>query len=458
MTLPEKLFLNAFTGEVDQGSNLDLQAGRWIGKEISGLQGPLRPEDLPDLSVWEDPKVGWGIILPEEMALRDAPEPIQRLVKHRGVDGANAPVFKYLKSLPKTKIRRCFDDGQCQDPDLIASPIGIDRGAIPQYLLVYADPKSIPWEFQYIASATRFVGRLNLQDEPLNHYVTALINEWDGSDLHTDRTVTWAVDHGSTDITHLMRRVVAYKLHKRFSSDPEIAAGAKFIDGKQQAATCADLITALLASNPGLVITSSHGMTGPLNDIPKMRAQLGLPVDSNHAALDCKQLLQQWSPNGAIWYAHACCSAGGDEKTSYDGLVAAGSFADQVLKGVSNVGACVSPLPTALLGAPRPLRAFIGHVEPTFDWTIQDRVTGQIRTNALISSLYNRLYQPMPVGRALQPCHEQGPKLDSVHKRIKKEFNDGTDRLEEALTCQLIAQDLESLVILGDPTAALPSL
>ena len=198
-------------------------------------------------------------------------------------------------------------------------------------------------------------------------------------------------------------------------------------------------------------------MTGPRNNIPIMAAQLGLPVDSNHAVLDYGKLLQRWSPNGAIWYAHACCSAGGDRQTRYDGLVAAGSYADQVLKGVAKVGACVSPLPRALLGAPSPLRAFIGHVEPTFDWTIQDRHTGQVRTNALIESLYSRLYQPMPLGRALEPCHEQGPKLDSVHKRIKKDFNAGIDRLEEALECRLIAQDLESLVILGDPTVALPT-
>lgn len=63
----------------------------------------------------------------------------------------------------------------------------------------------------------------------------------------------------------------------------------------------------------------------------------------------------------------------------------------------------------------------------------------------------------MPLGGGLVPCHEQGPKLDSVHKRIKKNFNHGIDRLEEALACQLIAQDFETLVILGDATVMLPT-
>jgi hypothetical protein len=455
--LPKKLFINAFTGDADGGSALHSQAECWIGREIGGIQGSLRPEELPDLSRWDDSAVGWGIVLPEHMELANSPVPIQKLVKHRGVNGGNAPVFHYVESLPRSKIRRVFDDASCQDPDLIASPIGIGAGAIPQYLLIYGSPQTIPWEFQYIASANRFVGRLDLEGDALENYVTALIDDWNGAAIRTNRTVTWAVDHGEGDITHLMRRVIAYKMHKRFSEDNDIGDGAVFLDGRQNAVTCGGLIAALAEHKPGMITTSSHGMTGPLGDVSVMAAQLGLPVDAKHDVLDFGKLLQKWSPNGAIWYAHACCSAGADKVSKYNGLVAAGSYANQVLKGVEKVGSCVSPLPRALLGAPSPLRAFIGHVEPTFDWTMRDRHTGQIRTNALIESFYNRLYQPMPLGRALEPCHEQGPKLDSVHKRIKKDFNRGIDRLEEALECQLIAQDLESLVILGDPTVVLPT-
>lgn len=466
MALPNRLFLNAYIGEPDPGSELHPKVKRWVGKKISGLQGSLRPAELPDLSKWYDPKVGWGIVLPDNPALSpqekataiDAPEAIQRLLEARSRDGEKAPIYRYLPTLPKTKIRRYFEDGTPQDPDLVVSPIGIKPGAIPQYLLIYAPPSSIPWEFQYIAAGSRFVGRLDLTGGPLENYVSALIGDWENTESLVNRTVTWAVDHGEGDITHLMRRVVAYKLHKAFSGDRDIAAGALFLDGIAQAVTCEDLIGALEQNCPGLIITSSHGMTGPLDDIPRMAAQLGLPVDAHHTTLKPEKLLQRWSPDGAIWYAHACCSAGADAKTSYEGLITENSYADQVLKGVAKAGPCTSPLPRALLGAPKPLRAFIGHVEPTFDWTIRDRDTGQIRTGALVTALYQRLYQPMPIGHAFEPCHEQGPQLDAIHKRILRDNNQGIDRLEEGLMCQLIAQDLESLVILGDPTVALPPL
>ena len=52
-------------------------------------------------------------------------------------------------------------------------------------------------------------------------------------------------------------------------------------------------------------------------------------------------------------------------------------------------GAFTTPLPRALLGATRPLRAFVGHVEPTFDWTLRQRQTGEHLTFPLeVSSMF----------------------------------------------------------------------
>src|SRR5207302_1988162 len=126
-----------------------------------------------------------------------------------------------------------------------------------------------------------------------------------------------------------------------------------------------------------LIVTTSHGQTGPLADAVAMKSKLGLPVDQDFQPLDPDQLLATWEPDGAIWYAHACCSAGSNAISLYGCqdtginnipicLVEAGSPVDRVLKGVAGLGSLVAPLPRALLGAKKPLRAFIGHVEPTF--------------------------------------------------------------------------------------------
>ena len=70
----------------------------------------------------------------------------------------------------------------------------------------------------------------------------------------------------------------------------------------------------------------------------------------------------------------------------------------------SELGPVVAPLPQALLGAPRPLRAFIGHVEPTFDRTWYDENNGQRLAEALVQAFYQHLYQPQsePIGWGLR--------------------------------------------------------
>jgi hypothetical protein len=252
-----------------------------------------------------------------------------------------------------------------------------------------------------------------------------------------------------------MRAVVAKKLVTSLQANPNIGTNAMFLDGGAAAVTGADLIAALAATTPALVVSSSHGMTGPLKDVPLMRAQLGVPVDAGQNLLDVAALLARWSPHGAVWYSHACCSAGGDEATSFDGLVAPGSFAEQVVQGVAACGAITAPLPRALLGAPKPLRAFIGHVEPTFDWTLRDQATGQVLTSPLIDALHTRLYNLMPVGYAFEDLYAKAAQLELLHTQAKKAFNGGADTLAEALACRLLAQDIESLVILGDPAEVL---
>jgi hypothetical protein len=61
-------------------------------------------------------------------------------------------------------------------------------------------------------------------------------------------------------------------------------------------------------------------------------------------------------PDGAIWFAQACCSAGSDSPTNYAGLFESGTLLDQTLTGIAKVGADIAPLPRALLDAAQLLR------------------------------------------------------------------------------------------------------
>ena len=139
-----------------------------------------------------------------------------------------------------------------------------------------------------------------------------------------------------------------------------------------------------------------------------LHAQDRIFVDQYGAPLDPAALLAKWQPDGAIWYAHACCSAGSDDATQYADLVGDGPVKD-VLLGVASLGATVAPLPTALLGAERPLRAFVGHVEPTFDWTLRHPESKEPLTHALRTALYDGMHRarPDPVGMAFGPVFDQ---------------------------------------------------
>jgi hypothetical protein len=464
LTLPAELRANAWTGDAaDAVARLAGDAAKWaLGPKGDSLPKLLAPEPTADPRDWRDPRVGWGLVLPDDDTLPDdvkargddAPEPLRALLAAR----PGSPVLRYRAGQRFTQLRRYYVDRSAQDVGLSASARGIGDGALPRFLLMYGGPDVIPWTFQYIANQAAAVGRLTLIGPALERYVDALINDWAGSGLQVAHTVVWAVDHGADDISSLMRRTIAVPLQRMLTADPEIGAAAVYLDGAEGEATAGALCSALADNRPGLVVTTSHGKTGPLADKVTMLADLGLPVDGEFSTLTTGNILGAWQPDGAVWYAHACCSAGSDDATIFRGLLDPGSRVDQLLEGIASLGAHVAPLPEALLGAEKPLRAFVGHVEPTFDWTIKNPQTGQPLTTSIVEALYARLFQPDPLGFALREPYSHVGELYTERDAAYRAFDEGEDTEAVALAAQLAARDRQSMVVLGDPTVMLPPL
>jgi hypothetical protein len=421
----------------------------------------MRPPSENDAD-WADEAVGWGLILPEgegysadQLARADdAPEPIRQLVAARH--------GKVLRYRPGAKLKDWILRDYAGGGDRLnaASPVGTGPNDVPKYLLIYATPAEVPWHIQFALNPVRFVGRLDLTGEALENYVRALLESWKDAASCYASPVVWAVDHGAGDITALMRDTFAQPVYQALAADDEMSS-ASFIDGKDQPATLAALGDALTANRPSLIVTSSHGMTGPLSDLDAMRARLGLPVDQDRNALSPAALLKNWQPDGAIWYAQACCSAGSDCPTNYAGLFETGSLLDQTLTGIAKVGAGIAPLPRALLGAPKPLRAFIGHVEPTFNWTLSFPDNAQSLTGDLKSALYRRLCRGQPVGMAMSVYYPPIAALLQQYIRSRQDYDvtDGPDAesaVRMLVYSRVTAHDRASTVILGDPTAAIP--
>jgi len=462
MNWPDQLQVNAWVDPQNANRSPvsgELQSGL-LALGFAARASLLWPEREADQRDWSHPSVGWGLVLADDDAVSakeratgaDAPEALKGLLAAR----AGAPVLRYRKDRRVGTIRRYYADGAAQDLNIAATRFGTGRAELPRYLLIYGTPAVIPWMFQFELHSKCFAGRLDLQGDALQHYVDALLSEWRDGGSRLDRTLTWAVDLGPGDITNLMLHAVAKPLHQEFLGDTNLKAHAQFLDGSKGQATAAALIEAIAENKPSLIATTSHGRTGPLDDVNGMRANLGILVDGDSRNLDGNALLAAGAPAGAIWYAHACCSAGADAETRFGNLVPANTPVARILNGVAACGAMVSPFPRAVLGAKQPLRAFIGHVEPTFDWSIRSRWTEQFLTSAIIKTLYKCLYRGQPVGMALDACRQVSNSLLASFQIAKDELSSGADTLGDILALQLMAYDWRALVLLGDPTVKLP--
>jgi hypothetical protein len=453
--------VDAYTGETAVTGKFAADYGTWALAEPTYGRPRMRP-DPPDPANWKHPDIGWGLILPERARLtpaqlataNDAPEPIRELVAAR-----NGKVLRYRAgtTFANWTLRDYAGGG-----DLLtaASPIGTGPQELPKFLLIYATPQDIPWHIQYGLNPVRSVGRIDLVGDGLVNYVTALTDEWSTAATKYSSPVVWAVDHGGGDITTLMRNSVAAPIYNALTGDEEITS-ATFVDGSAQLATATALTNALAANRPSVVITSSHGMTGPLGDVDAMRGRLGLLVDQLHQVVEPDELLAHWQPDGAIWFAQACCSAGADSPTAYDGLFDTGSVLARVLNGVAQAGAMTSPLSRALLGAAKPLRAFIGHVEPTFNWTLSFPPNRQVLTSDLVAALYARLCVGQPVGLAMSGYYPTIGSLLQQYLMARRTYEGkigaaAKPSLDMLVYSRVTAHDRASTVILGDPTVAIP--
>jgi hypothetical protein len=419
-----------------------------LSRHFQGSLTTLAPQLPVSLADPFHPDVGWGLIVEE--GLDPIPAPLKKLLAAR-----KANVYYYRPGWEHafTLLR---DTKHAKDLSIASSPRGTDAGCLPFYLMIYGTPDRIPWDLQFVLGGNRCVGRLPLEGDHLANYVDALLDDFKASPSDAYSSVTWAVDLGSADITHLLRNQIASRVDAAIATDKEMTR--TFVDGAcpNESATANKLLLALAKYRPGLILTTSHGMTGPSNDAEQMRRMLGVPVDQDGAPLEAEELLNEWNPGGAVWYCHACCSAGSTTPSSFANLFSETSELRRVLKSVEALGPTVAQFPQKLLGAKSPLRAFVGHVEPTFDWTIRSPLNKQSLTGALVAAIYPNLFQTTPrtpVGLAFRDWSATQAPLFIAWDRAQLHYDGSPAVVEDLLRYQLAMRDIQSTVILGDPAA-----
>lgn len=461
MTIPEAVRINAWTGEAAASGNLREGAEKWGARRgLPHGQAALPFNPPEDAKQWCRPEVGYGVLLPDsddphlsaaaKAAGQDAPAPVRAILAAR----PGTVVLRWRPELGDRFLRRYFPDGTSQDPTIGLSKFGTGKGLLPRYVTIIDGPDAIPWSVQYALGSRHAVGRIPLTGDALGNYVEALLSDWAGVNVDERSALLWTVDHGGGDITTDMRMVIADPLAAALTPPPLTA----FEHITDEHATGADLTNQLTARRPGLVVTSSHGRTGPLDDAAVMRATLGLPVDVAHTPVELGDL-DAAMPAGSVWYAHACCSAGGDSRSHYTGLLQEGTSAFGTVTAVASLGAATAPASLRLLGRQQPVRAVLGHVEPTFDWTLRVAETGQGLGDHLVAALTSNLYSGSPLGLAFADYRAGVGELHNQWAEAHDKLADGDASVRPLLTrLRLTALDRQSLVLLGDPTVTLPAI
>ena len=454
--------INAWAGDSAPAETLSLAHASAIEvdatPEYRPRDGHLAPSELADPRHWLDPRIGWGLVLEDKDDLpdtvrvdgSDAPRPLQKLLAHR-----KGVVLRWRQDgRSGCYLRRYYVDAEPEYLGIEGAARGVGKSQVPMYLVLGAGPSVLPWRLQYALNRNLYVGRLDPGMVGLDRYVDAAVTDWRrmGSfDPHAP--LIWSVNHGHPDITYTMQKHIAAKLWNKWDRDEDFYKRLQLIDDD---ATTDRLLESLHDRKPNLVVTTSHGVTGPLEAIHRGARGPGELVDARHRPLTTHALTSAWSPRGAIWYAHACCAAGTDQRSQYTAYFPQDGAIGSTLRDMESLGSRVSPLPEALLGATAPLRAFVGHVEPTFDWTLMDPLSKGSMASGLVFGLYDKLFQKgATIGWALDRVfHEAGRYFGSLHDSL--ELAEAGMRDDQAiLYYRLAGLDRQSLVILGDPAVSL---
>jgi hypothetical protein len=107
------------------------------------------------------------------------------------------------------------------------------------------------------------------------------------------------------------------------------------------------------------------------------------------------------------------------------------------------------------------LRAFIGHVEPTFDWTLRDPATGEVTTHHIVNTLYNQIHlasRPQ-IGLAMSVYFKAVAGLLQDHDAAIDAVDEHQPQAQQrARGAKLMALDRLATVLLGHPTVTLPAV
>ena len=433
-----------------------------LAKWASELESfaPADRIDAKDLS-----SAGWGMIFafPADDAARARQEAVRQalapLIERRKAQ-AGALFKDYsgpLARLPKeSALAFLARQGSGPGP--------VDPSAVPYYLLIVADPQTIPFQFQYLVDLDYAVGRLHFETvEEYARYAQGVVDAETNPPPPTRRVVLFGTRNDDDVATQQSADLLVGPLADKLSGDFAGTGWAFETVVGQGKATKANLATYLGgAARPDLLFTASHGVAFPLNDPRQLPHQGALlcqdwpgpavwgnrPVPASYY-FSADDLTDAARVGGLIAFHFACYGAGTPalDEFPHPKLAARPTIAPRSF---------LARLPNALLAHPGGgALAVVGHVERAWPCSFVWKQAGaQLE---VFRDLMTRLLKHNPIGAALDVFNARYATLSAfVNNDVQDAKYGGTPDPVNLAYLWTAANDARGYVVLGDPAVRLP--
>lgn len=446
-----------FWGTDDHLDGLKIRSDQ--GEPAFDLRRDSDPRDLSD--------AGWGLVFPELAASKQVEQ----------IQAALTDLISLRRQQAGNRFKIFYGGGNGYLPgetgEQFASRHGIQPGSVdprvmPYYLLIVADPSSIPFSFQYQLDVQFAVGRIYFDrlEEYAQYARSVWTTEQDPTQIRLKRQVVFfSVENQDDPSTRLSARRLIAPLYAYASSageKPRAKLGwqAGIVPSGQ--ATKASLLEHLGGpQTPALFFTASHGLGWPCGDPRQVSFQGALvcadwpgPIEwrcelRRDFYLGAEDIDSGARLLGSMAFFFACYGAGTPLWEDY-------AMARNQERKTLAARPFLAALPLRLLSHPRGgLLAVVGHVERawgySFDWRGQDAEPQSFK-----DFLYE-LMRGMPVGYAMESLNTRYGQIAALLSAELDELKHNRNRDAYAISRLWMANnDSRSYAILGDPAARLP--
>lgn len=400
---------------------------------------PMEGVDAKNLA-----ETGWGVIFArDDSKAKDIKKKLTSLLDHRRQQAKqNYKEHEYCKNELKDEFLRRHNVGNTNV---------VDPSKIPYYLLIVADPETIPYSFQYQLDVAYAVGRLYFEElEDYERYAHNVVKVETDKILRPRRAVFFGVHNERDEPTEKSAKQLISPLSRWMEEDKEIKGWEVQTFLKNEAHK--EQLKKLLGGSqtPGFLFTASHGVgfhkghpqqlshQGALlcHDWPGLKTP---PTKDKNFYFSADDVGDDAQLHGLITFHFACHSVGTPDIDSFATPSNRKKIADKPF---------VARLPQRLLS--QGALAVVGHVDRVLKFSFSENY-GIKQLEAFQDSL-RRLMNGHPVGSAVESFNEHysGLACDLLEK-IQDPLADQSDSSEQWLSFK----NARSYAIIGDPAVRL---